>query len=533
MEDDSNLPAVLAAAPPARHERLVAFAVIAISILTLVVVTPFARTPLAEIKPFIPAYQAALMINDLITAVLLLGQFARLRSRAMLVLGCGYLFNTLIIISHTLSFPGLFAPGSLLGSGPQTTAWLYTFWHGGFALFVLAYALLERQGYASSQVRMSSVQAILLSSVSVAVVVVAVTVLTTAGHDLLPVVMEGNNYAMLVTKAVSPTICAIIVLGIGLLWPRRYSSILNLWLIVVLSTWLCDVVLSAVVGSNRYDLGFYAGRLYGLLSASFLLIVLLFELNSLHAELFRSREALARKQRFEAIGQLTGGVAHDFNNLLTAAVGNIEMLEREPGLSVPGKTFAKAALRALDRGSRLTHQLLAFGRRQALRPQIIDVSQWLKEFEILLQQVTNKNIQLRNGTKESRLCILIDGAELESAVLNLVLNARDAMPAGGDLTITARSVWLDEGFLVDEDISPGSYVALSVSDTGIGMSEDARARAFEPFFTTKEVGAGTGLGLSQVHGFIKQSTGYVTMETAENVGTTITLYLPLVTCLQQ
>ena len=159
-EDDINLHAVLATAPPGQRERIVAFSVIAISILTMVAVTPFARTPLAEIKPFIPAYQAALTINDLITAVLLFGQFARLRSRAMLVLACGYVFNTLIIMPHTLSFPGLFAPAGLLGSGPQTTAWLYSFWHGGFAAFVLAYAVVERRGYTTSQVRIPVERAI-------------------------------------------------------------------------------------------------------------------------------------------------------------------------------------------------------------------------------------------------------------------------------------------------------------------------------------------------------------------------------------
>lgn len=527
-EADAQLQAVLASAPPGRLERMVALAVVLISALTVILFTPFARTPLGEIKPFIPAYQAALMINDLITAVLLFGQFARVRSRAMLVLACGYLFNTLIIVSHTLSFPGLFAPNGLLGAGPQTTAWLYVFWHGGFALFVLAYAVLIGRDSNASQIRISSAAAILWSAASVAAAVLVLTALATAGHDFLPVVIQSNDYSLLVSKGISPSICAIILLAIGALWPRRNHSILNLWLIVVLVAWLCDVALSAVVGSSRYDLGFYAGRLYGLLSASFLLIVLLAELNSLYAEVFRSREALARTQRFEAIGQLTGGFAHDFNNLLTAAIGNLEMLKREQGLSERGELFVKAAMRALDRGSRLTHQLLAFGRRQALRPEIVDLSKWLKEFEVLLQQAVGKNIRFRIQASELRLPVLIDLAQLESAVLNLVINARDAMPNGGEVTLAVKSARLEKDSLPDENIPSGDYVAVSVSDTGVGMSTEVRGKAFEPFFTTKEVGAGSGLGLSQVHGFIRQSAGYIRMESTENVGTTITLYLPRV-----
>ena len=272
---------VLTEVAPSRTANNVAVSVVAFSILTLAILGPIARTPLPQIDAFIPAYEAALAITDLITVFLLFAQFTREKSASLLILCCGYLFNTLIIICHALTFPGVFAPAGLLGAGPQTTAWLYLFWHGGFALSVLGYSFLARQGRGRYGFT-NAMPAGPLASFATFVLVLALTTLATVGHRFLPTIMNGSNYTFGVAKGISPLICLISLSALYLLWRSRKRSALDLWLLVVMCAWLCDVILSAVAGANRFDLGWYGGRIFGLLASSFLLVMLLRELNELH-----------------------------------------------------------------------------------------------------------------------------------------------------------------------------------------------------------------------------------------------------------
>ncbi len=222
--DTSEAAALLSSSPPDERERATALVIAVASVLTLAGAAPFARVQLPEVTAFIPAYQAALLITDLITAVLLYGQFARARSFALLALASGYLFDALMIVPHTLSFPGVFAATGLLGAGPQTTAWLYYLWHGGFAAFVLAYALLATSG---AEVR-SVAGSVLASVVATGAVVIAVTGLTTMGHDWLPVVIQGTDYTLGIRKGISPFICVLTLVALAVLWPNRNRSVLDL-----------------------------------------------------------------------------------------------------------------------------------------------------------------------------------------------------------------------------------------------------------------------------------------------------------------
>jgi PAS domain S-box-containing protein len=279
----------LTSMPPGPRENAIAIAVVAVSALTLAVLVPFARVPLARVDAFIPAYEAALVVVDLITAVLLFGQFARARSLPMLVLACGYLFGALIIVPHALTFPGIFAPQGMFGAGPQTAAWLYLFWHGGFALFVVAYAILARRDSRAGSAAHASNVSLPLGIAATVASVFGLTLLAIVGRGFLTPIMDGTDYSMVVTKGISPSICIFSLVALALLWPRRKLSTIDLWLVVVMCAWLCDVVLSAVVGSSRFDLGWYAGRSFGLLAASFLLIMLLLELNELYDKVSRAR----------------------------------------------------------------------------------------------------------------------------------------------------------------------------------------------------------------------------------------------------
>ncbi len=246
----------------------------------------------------------------------------------------------------------------------------------------------------------------------------------------------------------------------------------------------------------------------------------------------QSEESLNHAQRLESVGQLTGGIAHDFNNLLTVIQGNLQVLEEHPG--VAGDALAQqlvaAASRASRRGAELTGKLLAFSRRQVLSPSSVDVPSLVGSLADMLRRTLDQRIRISVSVPDACPPCLVDAGQLESALLNIAINARDVMPNGGMLGFRvelcqALPPTLHAEFGLDTS-APERYVSIAVSDTGTGMSDSVKERAFEPFFTTKEAGRGTGLGLSTVYGFAKQSHGAITLASSVGVGTTVTLYLP-------
>ena len=246
-------------------------------------------------------------------------------------------------------------------------------------------------------------------------------------------------------------------------------------------------------------------------------------------ELAAAQVALRQSQKMEAIGHLTGGIAHDFNNLLTGILGSLDLVRRR---MMTGRTdniprFMDAASAAAHRAASLTHRLLAFARRQSLDTRPNDINRLVGSMEDLLLRTLGEHIELRSVLAQDLWTAFTDAHQLESALLNLAINARDAMPDGGMLTIETANVALDAAYTrLHEDVKPGDYVVVSVSDTGVGMPADVVAKAIDPFFTTKPVGGGTGLGLSMVYGFAKQSGGHLGIHSAVGLGTTVKLYLP-------
>jgi len=244
---------------------------------------------------------------------------------------------------------------------------------------------------------------------------------------------------------------------------------------------------------------------------------------------FKIEEDLRQAQKMEAVGQLTGGLAHDFNNLLTVISGNLEMIEDK---LPPGKLrdILREAQDAAADGAKLTGQLLAFGRRQPLNPKHADLGQLVTGFSDLLGRTLGEDIKLTTTIAGSDLNVVVDSSQLQNAILNIALNARDAMPKGGSLTTEISRVHLDADYAkMYPEVRSGNFVLISMTDTGIGMTEEVRKHAIEPFFTTKEVGSGTGLGLSMVYGFVKQSGGHLQIYSEAGRGTTIRIYLPAVT----
>jgi CheY-like chemotaxis protein/signal transduction histidine kinase len=290
-----------------------AIAVVLLSLMVFMAAIPFARVPLIQLPAFIPVYQSALIINDAITAVLLFAQFTFTRSPALLVLASAYLFTSLIAACHLLTFPGLFSTTGLLGAQPQSTAWLYMFWHGTFPIAAMAYSLLKNSDSGRKRlVQLPTRTAILSAVTAVAGLTCVFTALATAGHTHLPAIMEGNGYSPAFITVVS-TVWILSFFALGVLWIQRPHAVLDLWLMVVMCAWIFDIGLSAVFNAGRFDLGFYAGRIYGLMAASYVLVVLLLETAQLHASFLqaRAKHAVDLQKANDDLGRAYRGVTEE------------------------------------------------------------------------------------------------------------------------------------------------------------------------------------------------------------------------------
>lgn len=246
------------------------------------------------------------------------------------------------------------------------------------------------------------------------------------------------------------------------------------------------------------------------------------------AQLMQVEEALRQSQKMEAVGQLTGGIAHDFNNLLQGIIGSLDRVQKRiaAGRISDVDRFLEGAIASANRAAALTHRLLAFSRRQPVDPKPVDMNVLIGSIEELLRRSIGERMKLKVVLDEGLWRVRCDTNQLENALLNLAINARDAMPDGGHLTIETANIELDAREALRRDLMPGEYVSLRVNDTGVGMPADVRARAFDPFFTTKPMGQGTGLGLSMIYGFVRQSDGSVWIDSEPGQGTTIQIALP-------
>ena len=243
-----------------------------------------------------------------------------------------------------------------------------------------------------------------------------------------------------------------------------------------------------------------------------------------------AEDTLRQAQKLEAVGQLTGGIAHDFNNLLTIILASLQMLEDELAPGSVASDLASSATRAAQRGAELTRKLLIFARRQRLEATALDVNKLVSRMTGMLARTLGEHVRIVEALTPDLPNVLVDSGQLETALLNLAINARDAMPQGGRLSIATQAIVVDDNDESrNQDLAPGPYVLVAVSDTGSGMTKEVAARAFEPFFTTKEAAKGTGLGLSMVYGFAKQSGGHVSLDSELGHGTTAKLYLPQAT----
>ena len=498
---------------------------VAISFVLFLAAVPFARIQLPEVWAFIPSYQSALLICDVITGSLILVQFAILRTPSLLVLGAGYLFCAFIAIPHSLSYPRVFAPNGLLGSGPQTTAWLYMVWHAGFPLAVIGYARLRDAAPLHHPAR-----AITGAAAVVAAIVVLTTCVTTAGHHLLPAIIVNDRYTPLLPIVVG-TIWTLTPAALIVLWRRRPHSALDIWLMVVMWAWMFDVGLSAWLNHARFDLGFYAGRMYGLLAASLILLVLLIETSALYARMARAyavesemrdrklqemRSELIHVSRLTELGQMASALAHEVNQPLTAVSNYVRAARRmiQGGEAAKADAALARATEQIERAGQVIQRLRQLVKKDPSTHRPEDIHATIEEaaaFALIGRD--GREVRLSTAFDRAAPPVLIDKVQIQQVLLNLIRNAVEAMQA------TAR-----HDLVIRTSLS-GGMVEVSVQDSGPGLSPEVRQRLFQPFVTTKP--SGMGVGLSICHAIVEAHGGRMHAKDNPSGGTVFCFSVPV------
>ena len=514
-----------------------------LAVIAAALLLPFVSLPLQPLPNLAGIYATGILVADICTYLLLHAQFRVSGERWLLPLASAYLFSALMAALHLLTFPGALIPSTSIIGGPKTVSWLYVLWGLGFVGLLVAAVIASASAERARERSRAALRAAIGTALAVAVLLAALLLADPA----LPPFAVGDQFSPW-GMAINYLRGVLALAGLAIIWSSpRHERLLPLWLSLILVTAAVGPLLTDLAG-QRYTLGWYAGRASFLFASYVLLAVLLNEFVKLQhamvASVVRtSRQAdelqqevgrrelaerrLVASERNHAIGQLVGGVAHDFNNLLTAVIANLEIILRlttQDGV----RRSAENAQHAAFRGARLTQSLLAFSRRQPLRNESVVANELVARCHVLLQRAAGENIRVELHPSIAPWTCRADPAQLETALLNLIANSRDAMPSGGRIVITTRNSVHRADSTTDgrAELSPGDYVEIAVADTGNGIAPELRDRVFEPFFTTKDSFGGAGLGLSQVQGFTRQLGGDVLIDSTLGEGTRVRMLLP-------
>jgi signal transduction histidine kinase len=497
-------PQVLANIPPSPGQRRIARAFLLALLVVLLGTWPFAAVKLPEIDAFVPTLAAALFVSDCVTAALLFAQFSILRQWALLVIASGYLFSGLIVVAHALTFPGAFTPTGVLGSGLQSAVWLYWIWHSGLPIAIIGYVLLKDTDR-GADVRLAR-HAIRLSVTGVLALVVGLFWFVTHHENLLPITFVDLRPLSLFRRIIGGiTVLALGGIALSLLW-RRQRSLLDQWLVVALCALLLEVALASVLSAGRYNLAWYAGRLYQLVTATVVMVVLLSEMARLYAGLTRSNAMLQHErillqraidaQRRERDARLITGdavaatIAHEVKQPLAAMITRGETGLRWLDRAAPNVDKAKVAFTQIaadgHRAAAVIESIRANFRKDAGVRAPLDVDDLIEEAVSLLED-NLKSHRISAGVERSArpLQVMGDRIQLQQVLLNLITNAIESMASIDGPRVLA----------VSSNVREDGSVMISIADTGTGIDPHDVQRVFNPLFTTKSSGMGMGLSI--------------------------------------
>lgn len=505
---------------PSRLQSRTAATVAVLAFVAFVVSFPVRHTPLARIDSFIPIVDTALFLGDVMTATLLFTQAAMLRSRGLIALACGYLFTGFLIIPHALTFPDAFAPAGLLGAGVSTTIWLYFFWHTGLPLTVVVYALLKKKDADSAMPQARIKEAILLCVCISVLATILLTLWATRGQAWLPQLMTDK--AVWIPSKVNLVACVPLLLSVAaiVILMRSKRSILDLWLMLLLFVWLLETVL--VMGSSaRFSVGWYTGRIAGLFSGVFVLLLLMSEIARLYMRsallvTMRHREREGRNLTMNAVA---AAMAHEIKQPLASMVayagaGVGSTTHQPPNIKHICKLFESIEQEGLRAGGVVDSVRAMFAQRSSTRAPL-DMSELLSDTLRLIQdeaQVADVMVVVRLEPRPLRL--LGDHVQLKHVLLNLLINAIEAM----------KSVNNRARLLQIESSCAEGMVQIVVTDSGTGLGETGTERIFEAFYTTKP--QGTGMGLALCRSIVEAHGGKIVAMPGRHCGAVFSVSLP-------
>ncbi len=506
----------LSTAAARQWDRRLAAAFVLVSIVGLAVAAPFASHRWPVTPSFIAAYGAALTVNDLITAILLVGQFKQMRRVAVLIIGCGYLFDTLLAAAHALSFPDVFSVTGLLGGSRQTTPWIFILWHGMFPLFICAYALVVGSTWDAPLTERGARKAVAIGIAGVCAAVALCVLAATVGVDWLPEVINGNNYHLIVTSGIAPAILLVSLMALFVLWLRtRGRTVLDLWLTVVMAAWVLDIFLTTIISAVRYDFGWYAGRMYALAAASFVLGVLLLEANQLYRRLARALDEAKEKnaELLAAVHELDAfsySVSHDLRTPLRAIDGFSRILLKHHAseLAPEPREYLQAVRDNTAQMGHLVDDLLAFARLNRAQigkrevPTRSIVEQVVGEVR---QQAEGRSVNVTVGDLPA---VWGDAALLRQVFVNLIDNAFKYTRPRQDAAVEIGTC----------DI--GGERVFFVRDNGVGFDMQYADKLFDVFqrLHRAEDFEGTGVGLAIAQRIVHRHGGRIWAEAAVNQG---------------